>query len=194
MTLTWSRVTADTLYYVCGGTSSGGENLIATLGGSESTIYIDTNNASTGGCPAGTITQPGIDLAGQIGVNWPGTIFENIIKAPPLAANVTNTLPSITGALPVIVAGGTAAMTTAAVAAGGCGTVVSPTATSGTLANVASTDSIKWSYNASPIGNPASLLVLNNWALTGSVNFAYCNNGATSQTPTAATINWQVTR
>lgn len=85
------------------------------------------------------------------------------------------------------IAGGTAVMTVAAIASG-CGTTVSPTATSGTLANVLATDSIIWSFSTAPDGTQAGLTP---WAGAGAVNFAYCG---IAETPSAQTINWKVVR
>lgn len=82
-----------------------------------------------------------------------------------------------------VVASGTAAMTTAAVTAGTCGTTVTVAAP-----NVVSTDTIIVSFNAAPNGTQAGLA---NWPTAGNVNFAYCG---IAETPAAATINWSVKR
>ena len=87
-----------------------------------------------------------------------------------------------------VVASGTAAMTTAAIAAGACGTTVTVSAT-----NVATTDVIDFSYNAAASANPG-VLVINRWPTLNNVNFEYCNPTAGSITPTAATLNWRVAR
>jgi hypothetical protein len=91
------------------------------------------------------------------------------------------------------VASGTAAMTTALIASGACGTAVTPPAAVGSLASILTTDTIKWNYNGVP-PSPNGLLNLVPWVVAGGVGFEYCNNGAGSLTPTAATINWSVTR
>ncbi|MBV9179870.1 MAG: hypothetical protein JO356_01045 [Acidobacteria bacterium] len=85
-------------------------------------------------------------------------------------------------------AAGTATMTTAAIASGACGTTVTVGAT-----GVATTDAITWSYNAAPAANPAQLVV-SVWPTANNVNFQYCNPTANSITPTAATLNFRVTR
>lgn len=87
-----------------------------------------------------------------------------------------------------IIASGTAVMTTAAIAAGACGTTVTVPAT-----NVLTTDSIAWAFNAAPGANPAQLPV-SVWPTAGNVNFQYCNPSAGSITPNAATLNWKVPR
>jgi hypothetical protein len=99
------------------------------------------------------------------------------------ASNGSNTF--IWGTLP----SGTAAMTTALIASGACGSTVTVAAT-----GVLTTDTVTWSFNASPGGNPASLLVLGAWPTTNNVNFAYCNPTAGNQTPNAITLNWKVVR
>jgi len=86
------------------------------------------------------------------------------------------------------IASGTAAMTTAAIGAGACGTTVTVAAT-GTL----TTDVINHAFNASVGANPG-VLILNQWPTVNNVNFAYCNPTAGSVTPSATTVNWTVTR
>lgn len=89
-----------------------------------------------------------------------------------------------------VIASGTATMTTAAITAGNCGTTVTGTFSTGSAANILSTDSISWSFNAAPAGSNAGLV---SWVISAtSVDFAYCPN--TAETPAAATINWRVVR
>lgn len=91
--------------------------------------------------------------------------------------------------LPQAIGNGIAVMTTAGIATGACGTTVTVAAT-----NVAATDVINISHNAAvTIGNGGGL-TLNAWPTAGNVNFNYCNSSAGTITPTAMTINWQVTR
>jgi hypothetical protein len=86
------------------------------------------------------------------------------------------------------IASGTATMTTAAIAAGACGTTVTVSAT-----GVLTTDTISKAYNAAPSANPAQL-VISAWPTANNVNFQYCNPSAGSITPSAATLNWRVVR
>ncbi len=86
------------------------------------------------------------------------------------------------------VASGTASMTTAAIAAGTCGTTVTVAAT-----GVQTTDTITISSNAA-VTTPNGLLIINYWPTANNVNFNYCNPTASSQTPTANTVNWRVIR
>jgi hypothetical protein len=58
---------------------------------------------------------------------------------------------------------------------------------------VATTDAIIANYNAAVGANPG-VLILNAWPTANNVNFNYCNPTAASVTPTAATLNWRVTR
>lgn len=83
---------------------------------------------------------------------------------------------------------GTAAMTTAAITPGTCGATVTVSAP-GAL----TTDAIAFSFNAAPASNPAQL-VITYWPTSNNVNFQYCNPTAGSITPTAATLNWRITR
>lgn len=90
--------------------------------------------------------------------------------------------------VPQVIGSGTAAMTTALIGAGACGTTVTVAAT-----GVATTDIINTSSNASVGANPG-VLILQKWPTANNVNFAYCNPTAAGVTPSAMTINWQVTR
>jgi hypothetical protein len=91
---------------------------------------------------------------------------------------------------PVIIASGTAAMTTAGIATVACGTTVTVAAT-----GVLTTDTINISHNAAVTAANGGFLTLNAWPTAGNVNFNYCNPSATNPfTPTAMTINWNVTR
>jgi len=103
--------------------------------------------------------------------------------------NAGATLP-----IPQVIASGTATMTIAAIAAGACGTTVTGTFSTGSAANILSTDTISFSFNAAPAANPAELPI-SNWPIAAtSVNFQYCNPSAASVTPNAATLNWRVLR
>jgi hypothetical protein len=196
--ISWNRLRGVTYggYYICGRPSNSGGELLLTNVSPSQLYWIDNGSLSPGAaCPTTDTSLPFIDNVASVNFNSSGTANKVTLKAAAGAAGSTAvTLPSITGTLPVLVAGGTATMTTAAIASGACGATVSPGATSGTLTNVLSTDSIKWSYNAAIGANPAGLLIVNQWVSAGAVGFAYCNPGGGSITPKAATINWQVTR
>lgn len=112
--------------------------------------------------------------------------FDFVPTATGITADVYNGAGVVqrTGQLPVIIASGTAAMTTAAIAAGACGTTVTVAAP-----NVLATDTITWSFNAAP---GATNLGIEAWPTAGNVNFQYCS--ATAVTPAAATLNWRVVR
>jgi hypothetical protein len=86
--------------------------------------------------------------------------------------------------VPQVIASGTAAMTTAAITAGNCGTTVTVSAS-----GVATTDTITWAFAAAPAGSNAGIVA---WPTANNVNFAYCPG--VTETPTAATINWRVLR
>lgn len=86
------------------------------------------------------------------------------------------------------IASGTATMPTALIAAGACGTTVTVAAT-----GVATTDAIIAADNAAVGANPG-VLIINKWPTANNVNFNYCNPTAAGVTPSAATLNWRVTR
>jgi hypothetical protein len=87
------------------------------------------------------------------------------------------------------IANGTAAMTTAGIGTGACGTTVTVAGT-----GILTTDTIDISHNAPvTIGNGGGL-TLNAWPTAGNVNFNYCNSAAGTITPTAMTVNWSVRR
>jgi hypothetical protein len=186
----WGRPQGAYLYRICGRTS-GAEGQVYQSGfnSSETLFWIDDGTAAVGANCAGTYTSnttlPGMDQWQYFGANSSGTAFQTKIQAAAgNAGNTTLTLPSLTGSIPVVVARGTAVMTTASITAGLCGTTVSATAT-----NVLATDTISYSFNNAPVGTNAGIVT---WPGAGSVNFAYCPGVA--ETPAAATINWTVVR
>ncbi len=101
----------------------------------------------------------------------------------------TATFPS-SGTVSTTFASGTTALGTSAIASGACSTTVT-VATSG----VATTDTIAFSLSAAPTGtNFYSWLNVYSWPTSGNVNFAACNPGASSRTPTAMSVVWHVYR
>jgi hypothetical protein len=90
---------------------------------------------------------------------------------------------------PQLVASGTAAMTTALIAAGACGATVTVGA-----GGVLTTDTIDEDFNAAVTAGNNGLLIFHKWPTAGNVNFNYCNPGAGNVTPTAMTVNWSVRR
>ena len=121
----------------------------------------------------------------QVFIPLNGVCPAQFAYTPTTASAVTNNPGvSIGGYLGAkVIASGTATMTTAAITAPACGSTVTVSAP-GAL----TTDTIKWSFNASPDGTDSGLL---SWATANNVNFAYCGF---TETPTAATINWSVSR
>lgn len=126
---------------------------------------------------------------------WLGTAATNNFKLQPASTTgariitLADPLSPTTVALPLTIGSGTAAMTTAAVAGGACGTTVTVVAT-----GVLTTDIINVSRNAAATAANGGLLALNWWPTAGNVNFNYCNGGTVSNTPTAMTLNWKVVR
>lgn len=91
---------------------------------------------------------------------------------------------------------GTATMGTSAIASGACATVVTVTATGLTTA----TGTFSVSFNGDPTavtGYGASatgaVLTIYPYPTAGNLNFKVCNSTASSITPGALTLNWQVT-
>lgn len=123
-------------------------------------------------------------------IQFVGTIFvsSNIQGLAGTASAVFKGSVTAPG-LPQVIASGTAAMTTAGIATGACGTTVTVTGT-----GILTTDTIDISRNAAAtIGNGGGL-TLNFWPTAGNVNFNYCNSSAGIITPTAMTVNWSVRR
>ena len=87
------------------------------------------------------------------------------------------------------ISSGTAAMTTAPIRVGTCGTTVTVAAN-----GVATTDVINIAHNAAATNANGGILILNAWPTANNVNFNYCNSSAGTITPTATTVNWQVSR
>lgn len=88
------------------------------------------------------------------------------------------------------IASGTAALGTAAIASGACAAAVTVAAP-----GVLTTDVIHWSFNSDPGAITGySSLVVHPYPISGNVDFRVCNPSAGSVTPSAATLNWRVTR
>lgn len=97
------------------------------------------------------------------------------------------------------VASGTVSLGTAALASGSC-TLVTATATG---ANPSSPyfDTVQADFNADPtsltgygVSSTGAVLSIYKWVTTDTVNFKVCNSTGSSITPSAATLNWRVTR
>ena len=100
--LTWTRSSGATSYYICGRTTRA-ELKMFTNGGVDQTYYTDTYGTTPSGSCTITAGAPtpdgGVDQAGQIGINSPGTAFEDIIKAPVgMTASVNFAMPDVTTA------------------------------------------------------------------------------------------------
>lgn len=118
-----------------------------------------------------------------------------IIPGTGVAAAAANALSSA-GGLTSTIASGTAALGTSAIASGACATVVTVSAT-----NTATTDVVHFGYNSDPTavtGYGASatgaVLSIYPYPTSNNVNVKVCNSTASSITPGAMTLNWQVTR
>jgi hypothetical protein len=104
------------------------------------------------------------------------------------------------GTVTYTLASGTATLGTSAISANSCATVVTPSASSGSLTGIATTDVINWTPNAdwsaiTGYGKASTDgLIVYVYATTNTVNFKVCNATGSSLTPGAATANWVVRR
>jgi hypothetical protein len=201
-----SRVQGATIYQICGRATSGGELQISTTSGVDNTLYVDTGSATPSGSCNNTATQPGVDQAGYVGINSPGTIYEQKVVAPSgLTSYPTVTIPctanctlATTANTIGYVATGTTALSTAAVASGTCQGVTAGTVNSSAATGAATTNVLTWSpavslqtvtgYQVSTSG----ALSLDGYITAGYVNFNVCNWTGSSITPGALTLNWRV--
>lgn len=114
--------------------------------------------------------------------------------------NANLTFPSGTATLPKVVAQGTIALATSAIASGACQAVTGGSVNSVAIAGMLSTDVIKWSANGSlkaitgfvPSTNGG--LSVEEYPTAGNANWDVCNWSALSVTPGAVTLNYQVLR
>lgn len=144
--------------------------------------------SAAGGTDVGSTALPYGNL-------WLGTAATNNFKFQPATTSgariitMADPLSPTTVALPMTIASGTSAMTTAGILTVACGTTVTTAAT-----GVLTTDVIDWSVNAAVTAANNGVLILKAWPTAGNVNFNYCNPTAATQTPTATTVNWSVRR
>jgi hypothetical protein len=196
--LTWTAPTqAPQGYHVYRCTPSIGVTSICGSGGRVNgalvtgTTFSDTSasvgatvvNAAAGG-PTGMSFNTGVWSPTHVVTNGAGKTTITSAATVPRAVSY----PDAAGTIALTIASGTATMTTASIAGGACGTTVTVPAT-----NVATTDAITWSFNAAVGINPGELSVTQ-WPTANNVNFQYCNETGAPVTPTAATLNWRVTR
>jgi hypothetical protein len=98
-------------------------------------------------------------------------------------------------AVPQVVASGTAALGTSAIASGACATVVTSTATGALtsdapIASFSSDPTAVTGYAPSTSGT----LTIYIWPAANTFNAKVCNSTASSITPGALTLNWRVVR
>jgi hypothetical protein len=122
--------------------------------------------------------------------NSAGTFHADFAQ-PTLTGTRTITLQDASGTMPLLIAKGSGvALGTGAITTGTCATAVVATAT-----GAVNTDSLAWAFNAAPPANYASLNVHAYVANAGGqVGFVVCNPTAGSVTPSAASVNWSITR
>jgi hypothetical protein len=140
----------------------------------------------------GTMTYPsgtGIAVVTS-GTTWGTTITPGTGVATALAVNTGSA-----GAFGVMVVKGTSALGTGAIASGACATVVTTAAT-----GAATTDVINWGFGtriSQVTGYAASVngnLQIQVYPTADNVNIEVCNLTASSITPSAVTLNWNIIR
>ena len=158
--------------------SDGANNSCSGILGSNSAVGLEFFNVPNSGTPA---------VPQQI-TNAAFSGFKQATLLPTGFSFATSTGGTLLPA-PQVIANGTAAMTTALIAGGACGTTVTVVG-----AGILTTDTIDTAFNAVVTAANAGLLTLNKWVTAGNVNFNYCNPTAGNITPTAETVNWSVRR
>lgn len=124
-----------------------------------------------------------------------GTVTLNPVTGA--LGTTTLTVPAAvgTGRVAQVIAASTSALGTSAISSGACATVVTGTAT-----GTATTDVINWGFNADPTSttgysaSASGMLTIIAYPTADTVNFKVCNNTASSITPGAVTLNWNVVR
>lgn len=195
ITIQWAYQHGAEGYKVCEGPTGGPYGQVYTMGFSvlQAALvgWVDTGATPGAGCSTTNTSLPALDPWAYLNLQNQASGFASKLVPTTLTANRTITLPDTTGTMPVVIYTGTTSMPTTAVAAGGCSGV--GTNTPASTPNVLQTDSIKWSWQGAP-GSVTGNLILNPFVTNGGMGFIYCNPGAASQTPPAATLSWSVTR
>ena len=124
-----------------------------------------------------------------------GSVTSVATSSPITGGTITTSGTIACATCTVTVANGTSTLGTSAISSGACASTVT-TAASG----VATTDDIIADFNANPTSttgyspSTSGMLTIIKWPTSGDVNFAVCNNTASSITPGAVTLNWRVVR
>jgi len=152
------------------------------------------------------------DWLGALGIVFLVGIF--CFVASSLIPGTWHLAPALRAAPPtnvtdaIVVAAGTVALPTSAITSGSCTSCTSAscsggtfTISSGAVANVASTDTVKYTPNADPTStagygasSSGAVLSVYAWPSSGAINFKVCNSTGSSITPGSLTLNLEVTR
>lgn len=102
--------------------------------------------------------------------------------------------PGTAGGGVVVVASGTVTINPGATSSNTCSSAID----GGTATGVATTDNIQADFSADPTATtgyvPGAMGTIVKYPTADHVNFKYCNNTASSITPTSVTLNWRVMR
>jgi hypothetical protein len=171
---------------------------------SSSTYYAyDNLSIDPVGALGYSFYRPGLSASHPVQTFYPLAISG---MTTPLSAaqggtgNASLTFPTGTATVPKVVASGSLALATNAIAGPGCQTVTAGSVNSATATGVVTTDGIQFTPNGSIKAvtgyTPVSTGGLNITAYPtpGYVNFDVCNWTASSITPGAVTLNWRVER
>ena len=162
----------------------------ATIASGAAGAYVISSTTTGGYCHPQLATPP-------VGVYVVGTVATNSTAS----ASASNVLVGYFPPWPTqTIAYGTWAAATSQINSAACSTTGSLTTTGGTIANVATTDTIIANFNANPVSTvgyqplATGMLTIVSWPTAGGVSFDVCNNTSGAITPGAITLNWRVVR
>jgi len=135
---------------------------------------------------AGALVMSGSTL--QLGPAG-GNLYSIAPVNPATARTLSIMDPGANSSFVILVASGTSTLGNTSIASGSCATTVTTSA-----ANVAGTDSIKWSYASFPAPVTDGRLILNAFTSAGHVNFSLCNPTSGAIVPSGLTVNWRISR
>lgn len=191
-TAAYTVVTADFAAYTTFTVASGTPftlTLPATAPGAG--LYITVLNYSAGALTIGRNTRTINGGTADIVLPAAGTLTPTVAM---LFSDGTNYVASETGTTQLI-ASGTKALQTGAIASAACATESTVTAT-----GAATTDVVTLTFASDPtavtgyVPSANGMLTIIPWLTTNTLNLKTCNNTASSITPGAISVNWRIAR